>query len=193
MTRPVGSLAAVMLALGLVALAAFPASAHGALVGGSPGPGDDVVVGTTVLRLEFTELDLDSSPLVAVRGPDDEPVAVGRASFGDLGTICARSDPLEEGVTTIDYSVLSLDGDRQTGSYTFEVSRGGTETGPATCDASTLARPGDAQSLEQMGSGSVPTVVLYVLAGLAVLAAGLLVLRVRSDRRGDPDRGLRQD
>ncbi len=175
--------AALLAALVLVVLTVTPASAHGDLVDGSPGPGDVVEVGTTLLRLEFTELDPDRTPLVAVRGPDGEPVAVGEASFGERGTICARSAPLAEGVTTIDYSVVADDGDRQSGSYTFEVSLAGEAVDPAACDPSVLDEPGEAQTIEEMESGTVPTVVLYGLGALAVLAAGLLVLRVRSDRR----------
>ena len=179
-------LAAVTLAVGLVGLLAAPASAHGDLVDGSPGPGDVVATGTTLVRLEFTALDLDGAPLVAVRGPSGDPVAVGEAGFGDSTTICARSAPLEEGVNTVDYSVLSDDGDRQTGSYTFEVSASGEGVEPAACDAAALAEPGEAQTLEEMGSGTVPTIVLYGLGVLAVLAMGLLVMRVRADRRADP-------
>lgn len=174
------------LVLVLLVLVPAPAHAHGDLVEGSPGPGDDVAVGTSVLRLEFTDLDLDSRPLVAVRDAAGEPVAVGEASFGEIGTICARSAPLAAGVMTIDYSVLSTDGDRQEGSYTFEVSDGGTEVEPGTCDPTDLAAPGEAKTLEGMGSGTVPTGVLYGLGGLAVVAIGLVVLRVRSDRRTHP-------
>lgn len=186
MRRITDGLAAVALALGLVLLLVAPASAHGDLVDGSPGPGDEVAVGTTVLRLEFSELDNDATPLVAVRGPSGDPVAVGKASYGERGTICARSAPLEAGVNTIDYSVRSDDGDRQSGSYTFEVSLSGAEVELAACDPSTLAEPGEAQSIEEMGSGTVPTGVLYGLGALAVLVVGLVVLRVRRDRRAHP-------
>lgn len=177
---------ALGLGLGVVALVAAPASAHGDLVDGSPGPGDVVAVGTSVLRLEFTALDESATPLVAVRGPSGDPVAVGAADYGEKGTICARSAPLEAGVNTLDYSVVSDDGDRQISSYTFEVAEDGTAVEPGACDADALAEPGAAQTLDEMGSGTVPTIVLYGLGALAVLAAGLLVLRIRADRRNHP-------
>ncbi|WP_323793116.1 copper resistance CopC family protein [Nocardioides sp.] len=170
----------------LLVLVPGPALAHGDLVDGSPGPGDDVAVGTDVLRLEFTDLDPDGRPLVAVRDAAGDPVAVGTASFGDDATICARSAPLEPGVTTIDYAVLSEDGDRQEGSYTFEVSEGGALAQAGVCDAVDLAAPGEPKTLDEMGSGTVPTPVLYGLGLLAVVAMGLAVLRVRSDRRAHP-------
>lgn len=184
LTRSGAALSALVLVL--LVLVPAPAQAHGDLVEGSPGPGDDVAVGTDVLRLEFTELAPDSRPLVAVRDAAGDPVAVGVASYGDAATICARSAPLPAGITTIDYSVLSDDGDRQEGSYTFEVSSRGAVAEPGVCDGVDLAAPGEARTLEGMGSGTVPTGVLYGLGGLAVVAMGLVVLRVRSDRRAGP-------
>lgn len=175
--------------LGLTALlgpAAAPASAHGELVDGSPGPGDDVAVGTTSVRIDFTALDPDQVPLVAVLGTDDEPVAVGEAELADDRTICAVSAPLEAGVHTLEYSVLSDDGDRQRSRYTFEVSDAGDPAEPGACDTLALSEPGEAQTLDEMASGTVPTAVLFGLGALAVLAAGLLVLRIRSDRRRYP-------
>jgi methionine-rich copper-binding protein CopC len=185
------SLAAVVAALTFVALATGPVSAHGELVSGSPGPGDDVVVGTTDLRLEFTALNTDTPPLVAMRGPAEELIAVGPATYADEQTICALAVPLEAGIHTIYYSVLSDDGDRQTGNYTFEVSEGGSATEPGACAGPELETPGpeDAQTIEEKGSGSVPVGVLYGLGALAVLVGGLVVLRVRSDRRNHPRDG----
>lgn len=146
-----------------------------------------VAVGTDLLRLEFTDLDPDSRPYLAVRGPSGDPVAVGRAVFGERGSVCARSAPLQAGVTTIDYSVLSEDGDRQQGSYTFEVAADGEEALPGACDAAALDAPGEAQTLEEMSSGGVPDALLYGLGAAAVLAAGLLAWRIRADRRAGPD------
>ena len=74
-----GLIAAVVAALTIVVLGTAPVSAHGDLVSGSPGPGDDVAVGTTDLRLEFTALNTDATPLVAMRGPAEELIAVASA------------------------------------------------------------------------------------------------------------------
>ncbi len=178
--------ALVALALVLLVLVPAPALAHGDLVEGFPGPGDDVAVGTDVLRLQFTDLDPEGRPMVAVTDAAGDPVAVGEASLGAPDTICARSAPLPAGVTTIDYSVLSDDGDRQEGSYTFEVSAEGAATEPGVCHPADLAAPGEARTIDEMGSATVPVWVLYGLGVLAVLAMGLVVLRVRSDRRSHP-------
>lgn len=170
----------------LLVLVPAPALAHGDLVEGSPGPGDDVAVGTDVLRLQFTDLDPDSRPMIAVTDAVGDPVAVGEAALGASDIICASSAPLPAGVLTISYSVLSDDGDRQEGSYTFEVSAEGAAAEPGACDPADLAAPGEARTIDEMGSATVPVWVLYGLGALAVLAMGLLVLRVRSDRRAHP-------
>ncbi|WP_300400219.1 copper resistance protein CopC [Nocardioides sp.] len=182
------ALALLATILAAVALAAVPARAHGELVDGSPGPGDDVAVGTTVLRLEFTALDTGGAPLVAMRGPSGDLLPVGQATYGDEGTVCALASPLEAGVHELTYSVISDDGDRQTGTYSFEVSEAGSPSEPGTCASPTLEEPGpeDARTIEQKSSGTLPAGVLYGLGGLAVLVGGLVVLRIRSDRRRHP-------
>lgn len=186
-TRPAAGLA---LACGLVALGAAPANAHGDLVEGSPGPGDDVAVGTTSVRLAFSALDQDSVPLLAILGPAGDPLAVGSPSMADNQTVCATSVPLAAGVHTLAYSVVSEDGDRQTGTYTFSVSSTGAAADPGDCEELTPAEPGEAMTLEETGSGTVPVAVLYGLGGLAVLTAGLVILRIRSDRRNHPLDGI---
>jgi len=98
----------------------------------------------------------------------------------------ARAPPLPAGVTTIDYSVRSDDGDRQEGSYTVEVSAEGAAPAPGVCDPADLAAPGEARTIDEMGSATVPVWVLYGLGVLAVLAMGFAMLRVRSDRRSHP-------
>ncbi|MEN8671841.1 copper resistance protein CopC [Nocardioides sp.] len=182
------SLALGVTVLTTCVLTAVPASAHGDLVEGSPGPGDEVAVGTTVLRLEFTALDTDGTPLVAMRGPSGDLLPVGTATYGDEQTVCALAAPLETGIHELTYSVVSDDGDRQTGTYSFEVSASGAPSEPGACAAPDLEEPGpeDARTIEQKGSGTLPSGVLYGLGGLAVLLGGLVVLRIRSDRRNHP-------
>ena len=186
--RAARSAAGIALACGLMALSIAPASAHGDLVEGSPGPGDDVAIGTTSVRLAFTALDPDSVPLVAILDPAGDPVAVGSPSLADNQTICSISAPLAAGVHTLEYSVLSDDGDRQRATYTFSVSSAGAAAEPGACAGLTLGEPGKAMTLEETGSGTVPVAVLYGLGGLAVLTAGLVVLRIRADRRSSAER-----
>ena len=177
-----------VLTLGLLVLAAGPALAHGALVDGSPGPGDDVATGASSIELEFSSVATDSNPLVAVLDPDDDPVAVGIAVTSGDATVCARVDPLEPGVYTIDYSVASGDGHRQAGRYQFEVSDDGEPVVPGACEGMKLSAPGEARTLEQMcGGGLLPAWTLWSLGGLAVVMAGLVVVRVRADRARPSD------
>ncbi len=178
------SASALASAGGLVILSRASASAHGDLVDGSPGPGDDIAVGTTSVRLDVTALDPDTMPLVAILDPAGNPVAVGTASLSDEQTLRATSAPLSAGVHTLDYSVLSDDGDRQNGEFTVAVSSSGLAVEPQDCADPRLAEPGEARTLEEMASGTVPVAVPYGLGGLAMLTAGLVILRVRADRRG---------
>ena len=178
-------------AAGLVALVgwlvawllAAPATAHGDLVGGSPGPGDDVRPGGTVIQLEFADLDPEQRAYIAVAGPDDAPIPVGRASITGESMVCARSEPLEQGVHTLDYSATSTDGHRLSGRFTFEVSSDGSAPATGGCDEAELAAPGQAQTLVEMTIGGVPGWLIPVLILLAVLAAGGVLLRIRHDRR----------
>ena len=192
--RPAGGRAAsLLLALLLAALLggatlalAGPASAHGDLETASPGPGDDVAPGSTVVTLQLPEVDEDAEPLVAITDDDDEPVAVGTAVAVSGDRVCARTDPLTEGVHTLEYAVLSTDGDRATGRYQFEVSSGGDPASAPQCDGAGLAAPGQAETLTDMqGAGTpawVSTALVPGLVALALVAGVLVVLRVRRDR-----------
>ncbi len=186
-TRPVAVLLAPLV---LVLALAAPASAHGDLVDGSPGPGDDVGAGATTVRLEFTALDPDAVPLVAVLDEAGDPLAVGDATAADPRTVCAATAPLTAGVHTIEYSVVGEDGHRKTGRYQFQVSAEGAEVEPGSCAGLDLAPAEEARTIAELGGGGgLPGWLLWLLGALVALSASLVVLRVRSDRRrlDDPE------
>ncbi|MGA8847955.1 MAG: copper resistance protein CopC [Nocardioides sp.] len=191
--RSVRPAAGLALVCGLVLLSTSPASAHGDLLEGSPGPGDEVAIGTTSVRLVFTALDPDSVPSVAIIDPDGEQVALGSPALADDQTICATSAPLADGIHTLAYSVSSADGDRQTSMYAFAVSSTGSAAQPGIC-ADLAAEPGQASTVGEgdarTGSGTVPASVLYGLGALGVLATGLVALRIRGDRRRHRSTGV---
>ncbi len=195
-TRP--HAAALLLAVVLAALLggaglalAGPAAAHGDLESASPGPGDDVAPGSTVVTLQLPEVDQDAEPLVAITDPAGDPVAVGTAVAVSEDRVCAETDPLSVGVHTLDYTVLSTDGDRATGRFQFEVSTGGDQVSAPECDEASLAAPGAAETLEEMSGGQTPawvgTALVPGLVALAVVAGALVVVRVRRDRRAEPE------
>ena len=201
MSHPIAarrSVASLVLAIVLTALLggaalalAGPASAHGDLETASPGPGDDVSAGSTVVTLQMPEVDQDAEPLVALTDAAGDPVAVGSAVAVSGDRVCARTDPLTEGVNTLEYAVLSTDGDRATGRYQFEVSAEGEQVSAPECAEATLSAPGEAETLtDQQGSGTpawVATALVPALVALALVAGVLVVVRVRRDRREDPE------
>ncbi len=187
-------LLAVVLAglLGGAGLAlAGPAAAHGDLESASPGPGDDVTPGSTVVTLQMPLVDQDATPLVAITDPAGDPVAVGTAVAVSGERVCAETAPLTAGVHTLDYTVPSTDGDRATGRYQFEVSAGGGQVSAPECDEARLSAPEEAETLGEMSGGGAPawvgTALVPGLVALAVVAGVLVVVRVRRDRRAEPE------
>lgn len=172
-----------MLSLLVVLVGATAASAHGDLLEGSPGPGDQVQPGGTVLRLEFADVDGDRPAHVALLDAAGDPLAVGDAISTAKGTVCARSEPLTPGVRTIEYSATSTDGHQLTSRYQFEVSRNGTRTRPQACAGLELAAPGEARTLAEMTTAGTPVWVFYLLGTLVVVSGAGVILRVRHDRR----------
>lgn len=178
----------ILTLLAALAAAASPASAHGDLVEGSPGPGDDVAAQTALLRLDVSALDPDAPVAVALSDEDGEPVAVGTAAVVDGNTLCARSSPLDPGVLTLEYAAVADDGHRVGGRYAFEVSTDGEPVAPGVCEGADLAEPGEARTLAELTGtdGGVPPWVVWGLVALALLAAAAVAARVRRDRREPP-------
>ena len=172
----------VVLLVGSTVVLAGPAAAHGALVDGSPGPGDEVAPRTSVIRLDFASVGESGPAYVALRDAADRPVAVGAARVVGDRTVCARSSALVPGVHTLDYSVVSGDGHRLSGRYRFEVTSPARAADPGSCAGVDLARPGAAETLEEMTTPSTPTSFYYGLGALVVVSGGLVLWRVRRDR-----------
>lgn len=162
------------------------AHAHGNLVDGSPGPGDALGTGGEQIALRFDELAENGRALIAVVDAADEPVPVGAAqTTANAEAVCASIAPLREGIYTLEYSVTSNDGDLIRGKYSFEITADGDPPDndiTATCSDLTLDPPGEAQTIDEMGTGAFPSWLLYLLGGLLVIALGLVVRRVIADR-----------
>lgn len=181
--------------LGVVmGLLAPGALAHGDLVDGTPGPGDSLAPGGEVVALEFDELAEDGRTLIAILDAGGEPIAVGAAqTTADARVVCASTSPLESGVHTLEYSVTSNDGDLIRGKYSFEVNAEGDSADSADSDITaactdlSLDPAGEAQTLDEMGTGGFPTFLPYLLAALLVVALALVVRRIRADRTLESD------
>ncbi len=164
------------------------AYAHGDLEGGSPGPGDNVATGTDVVSLRFSEINADAPVLVALLDSEGEPLPVGEAVAEERegeAVVCARLEPLSAGVHTVEYSINSADGDLVRGKYTFEASATGTAVPPDDCAGLDLPAPGEAQTLDEMGTGSFPLWIIAVLVVALLAALALVVRRVRTERHHD--------
>lgn len=177
---------AVLATLAVAGPAAVPAYAHGQLVDGSPGPGDDLAPGGALVRLDFRALDAEGPAHVALLDADDSPLRTGDAVVtGD--TVCARSAPLSEGVHTLEYLVTAEDGHRLTGRYLFEVTADGGAPAVDACKAVDLPAAEEARTLSEMASSGPSPWLVYGGASaitLLLLAAILRTLRQRRDGAG---------
>lgn len=178
---------AVLAGFLLVLLGVGPALAHGDLLEGAPGPGGTVAPGLDVLALTFESVDPDGPHYLALMDQAGEPVAVGAAVGADGQTVCAASAPLQQGVHTLEYDVAGDDGHSVPGKYTFEVVAGGDPAGTGPCSRLDLAAPGEAQTLQEMRTGSVRPLLVYGLAALVAVTGGLAGWRLWRERRAATD------
>ncbi|CAM3285927.1 copper resistance CopC family protein [Nocardioides dubius] len=173
----------------LIVAGTSTAWAHTTLLDGSPGPGDKVAPGAEVIALRFGEaLDPSGKNEIALLDADDKGLPISAAKTAtDASYLCARIDALEPGVHTIRYDVTSEDGHPVRGNYEFEVAEGGEQADPMACDVSTLDEPADAKSLSDQEQDDFPMWAVWLLAGVAVLAAALAAVAVVRSRREDDD------
>ncbi len=175
-------------AVAALVLLGFPgvATAHGDLRTASPGPGDALSPGSTVVRLELPQTDPGAPLAVAITDPDGGPVPVGAPSVVGGDQVCAATVPLGPGVWTVDYAGSGVDGHRFGGRYAFEVVRsGGSDVEPGACSTADLAAAEQARTLEEMLDQGlqVPSWVTWGIGVLGLLALLGVVARIRRDHR----------
>ncbi|KAA0699985.1 Cu resistance protein [Neorhizobium sp. P12A] len=110
------------LAAALIALAR-PAFAHAELTTSSPADGSSVSASPTELDLSFSEaLNLNFSGLT-ITGSDKSAIETGDPMLmdGDKVLIVPVSQTLSAGAYTVYWHVLSTDGHKSSGSYSFTV------------------------------------------------------------------------
>lgn len=114
------SASVVMLAIA-VAPSAF---AHSDLVSSVPAANESAGSSPTEVRLNFSEPVEQAFTKVTVTGPDKQPVELGKPALdpADSKVVVVSADkPLAKGTFTVDWSVVSADGHKNSGSYTFDV------------------------------------------------------------------------
>jgi len=171
----------LLLALGVVLavlLPGTPAWAHAQLVSSDPVKDAALAKAPTSVALVFSErLNPDFTTIVVSDAAGRRVPASTPAVDAVTGTV-TLSQPLGNGVHTVAYRVVSVDGHTVQGSYTFTVTDPAL---PAAVPASSA--PGTAAA-SPAGSGGIPAAVLIGLgAGGAVLALIAAFLFVTARRR----------
>lgn len=178
------ALASAVLAGAVAAVAASaPAQAHTDLEHASPGPGEQVAPGVSVIALTFSG-ELAEGGRVTVTGPAEAPLPAGQPVRVDGDTLCMAVEPLAAGVHAVEYETVFGDGHPISGRYLFEVVAGGTVAdGGGPCQGVALPAvgadpPPDPPAASGPGAGVIATAaVLTVLVTL--LAFGVPLWRIR--------------
>lgn len=174
-----------MLALLLVSAGWWtaPALAHSPLEEASPGPGDTVRTGATVVALTFgSDLSPTGVNSISMQGPQGVALQVGTATVVQGTMLCARTEPLPEGEITLTYRATSADGHPVQGRYTFTAAPDGAEVRAGACADARLPDLDAEPAAIDDGSGGLPGWVVPLVVALAVVAAllaGVAILRSR--------------
>jgi methionine-rich copper-binding protein CopC len=110
----------------LLCLTARPASAHTQLVSTSPASGDVLTTPPTEVVLTFSDAPRADFSTVVVDGPGGSDLAAGRVAPRATALAQAVAPGGGEGTWRVAYSVVSPDGHRVSGQYTFVVGAPGT-------------------------------------------------------------------
>lgn len=178
---------AALLAVVLLLSSTPAVSAHGDLVDAGPGPGDEVATGSTVVELEFDDLDTSAPASVTIVDAAGDPVAVGDAAIVSERFVCARTAPLAEGVHTLEYAVVGAGGEPRRSRYQFLVDPAAPAASTRVCDTVDLAEPVSTSGSGVTGRGGSGGPMLWVLAGVVVLAALVSALAVGRRRAATTD------
>jgi methionine-rich copper-binding protein CopC len=113
-----GALAALMLTQTVV-----PAVAHAKLLSAVPKADGMAMPMPASLRLNFSEVPELAFSRVSVTGPDNQPVAAGKpgaATDDPNALVVPLPANLPEGTYTVEWTAVTDDGHKTSGTYTFE-------------------------------------------------------------------------
>ncbi|MDL4773235.1 copper resistance CopC family protein [Actinomadura xylanilytica] len=162
----------------LTLVAAPPASAHTTLRSSTPAPGSTARAPSSI---ELTYADPVMVPKVVLSDTNGGQHAAGPARAVDNKVTQAVDGTLPNGVYTVGWRVVSVDGHPVTGSYTFTV-RGSTSAtsaktdAPTSAPASASASAGPAAGAPEGSGGSSGWLWIGLVAAVVVLAAGGVAL-----------------
>jgi methionine-rich copper-binding protein CopC len=198
---------APVLALGLLAAGAVPASAHSGLVSTDPGDGATIDSAPHQVTLTFNEAPQSLGTEIVVLGPDGSQVSDGEAVVADVSVTQPLQADLPAGAYAIQWRVTSADGHPLSGELSFTATSAvgpgaapsadaGASTHPEPTSPATIEPPAPRASAspEPAASGTAedqvewrwgPTSVV-VLSLIAAVAAGLVFLAFRLRRRSEP-------
>jgi methionine-rich copper-binding protein CopC len=155
--------------LATVVMTASPAAAHAKVLRTTPGNGATVTGTLSLIRIDFDDpVQLVPRSLV-VSGATGAPEPIGAPRVVGGRTLEASlPGHLPQGRYFVGWRILSDDGHVESGSFTFAVGAAGSAASTAADVGSQLPAP---------GQPTWPVVLAAVMAGLAVLGAGLVVTR----------------
>jgi copper resistance protein C len=152
---------------------ASPARAHDELRRTAPAAAATVTAPASV-DLEFSGAPQPLGVQVLVTGPDGAAVAQGAARVADTVVTQPLVLDLPAGGYTVEWRVTSADGHPLTGTFAFAVAGNGAGTGSA-APGTPAARPDAAPVAESAaGAPAAGFPVVWLVAGAAVLLAGVL-------------------
>ena len=160
-------------AVGWLLITPAVAAAHAELQSSSPAAGARLAALPSTVTLTFNE-DVFTPAFVSVTGPDDENYASGKPTVDGATVSQPVSTSDQSGAFSVAYRVVSDDGHAVSGTIHFAV-------GAATAGAAT-ASDGSSDSL---WDGT--TIAILVIALLAVVAVGTLILIVTRPGKSDAD------
>jgi copper resistance protein C len=186
-------LAAASAAVVLAVLPGSPARAHNSLTAATPAKNATLAEAPDRVKLTFLQkVDPDALSIVVTDSADREVPSTGPEANGKVGTL-TFAEPPANGVYTVTYRVVSLDGHPVKGSYRFTVddpsatASSSRSVAPSTAVPSAQASSATAAtapetvptSAESDGPGWWPLVVGLVVV-IALVVGGVLLRRRRS-------------
>ncbi len=172
--------ASVVIAVG----SAAPAHAHNAFAGSTPKDGAVLDQAPAAVQLRFAQKLVAANVTVSITDPAGAAAAGGTPTF-DGPAVSIPLRPTSAGRYTVDYAVISADGDRVTGKIAFTLTVAAVPPPPSPTASPTPPHsagavvPAPRELAEESGSG---TWWPWVVGGALVLAGLALVITRRARR-----------
>lgn len=168
----------VVAALLAVLVPGTPAWAHAALVSSDPAKDASLSTAPTAVTLVFSQKINPDFATIVLSDAAAQRIPASTPAVDEVNGTITVGQPLGNGVYTVAYRVVSIDGHTVQGSYTFTVAD------PALPAAAPAGRPsGAAAAPPAAASGGVSAAVLIAMGAVGVLLAAVAGYLVVSGRR----------